>query len=163
MEELIGWRNCARPVDTGLSDALFGLTAFTADAGQRGCRSQLLRGYMLRLPTGQAVASALNLPALTPQDIEQVAQSVSDEQLAAVRDGEFLERTPLWYYILAEATAASSGHLGPVGSTIVAEVLIGLVRGSKDSILRQTHWKPTLGPTPDCFTLPDLFELGGVL
>ena len=160
-----GGVNCARPVDTGLSDALFGLTAFNKPmpVEARLPVRNLLRGYMLRLPTGQAVASALNLPALTPQDIEQVAQSVSDEQLAAVRDGEFLERTPLWYYILAEAAATSSGHLGPVGSTIVAEVLIGLIRGSKDSILRQTRWKPTLGQTPDHFTLTDLFELGGVL
>lgn len=160
-----GGMNRARPVDTGLSEALFDMMAFNKpmpDEARLPVRN-LLRGYMLRLPTGQAVASALNLPVLTPQDLEQVAQSISDEQLAAVRDGEFLERTPLWYYILAEAAADSSGRLGPVGSTIVAEVLIGLVRGSKDSILRQTHWKPTLGQTPDRFTLSDLFELGGVL
>jgi len=160
-----GGVNRARPVDTGLSDALFGLTAFNKPmpVEARLPVRNLLRGYMLRLPTGQAVASALNLSVLTPEDIEQVAQSVSDEQLAAVRDGEFLERTPLWYYILAEAAATSSGQLGPVGSTVVAEVLIGLIRGSKDSILRQNHWKPTLGQTPDHFTLPDLFELAGVL
>lgn len=160
-----GGMNRARPFDTGLSAALFGLTAFNKPMPVEARLSvrNLLRGYMLRLPTGQAVAAALNLPVMTPQDIEQVARSISDEQLAAVRDGEFLERTPLWYYILAEAAADSSGRLGPVGSTIVAEVLIGLVRGSKDSILRQTHWKPTLGQTSDRFTLSDLFELGGVL
>ncbi len=160
-----GGANRARPIDTGLSETLFGLMAFNKPmpVEARLPVRNLLRGYMLRLPTGQAVATALDLPAMTPEDVAQVARSINDDQLTAVRDGEFLERTPLWYYILAEAAADSSGRLGPVGSTIVAEVLIGLIRGSKDSILRQTHWKPTLGQTPGRFTLGDLFELGSVL
>jgi hypothetical protein len=49
-----------------------------------------------------------------------------------------------------------------VGSTIVAEVLIGLVRGSKDSILRKKDWKPVLGETPGRFTLSDLLALATV-
>lgn len=53
--------------------------------------------------------------------------------------------------------------MGPVGSTIVAEVLIGLIRDSKDSILRKQNWKPVLGTTPGRFTLRDLLRLGGVL
>lgn len=162
-----GGANRARPIDTGLSQALFALTEFNKPmqlpVEARLPVRNLLRGYMLRLPTGQAVASALNLPAMTAHDIEGVAQSISDEQLAAVRDGEFAERTPLWYYILAEAAAGSTGRLGPVGSTIVAEVLVGLIRGSKDSILRKRNWKPTLGQTPGVFTLRDLLELGDVL
>jgi hypothetical protein len=100
---------------------------------------------------------------MSAAQIEKVAASVSKEQLAAVRDGGFAERTPLWYYVLAEAAAAASGTLGPVGSTIVAEVLIGLVRGSKDSILRKKDWKPVLGETPGRFTLSDLLKLATVL
>ena len=72
-------------------------------------------------------------------------------------------RTPLWYYILAEAAAAGADRLGPVGSTIVAEVLIGLIRGGKDSILRERNWQPTLGTTPGRFELRDLLELAEVL
>lgn len=160
-----GGTNLARRIDTGLSQALFALTEFNKPMPieARLPVRNLLRGYMLRLPTGQAIASALNLRVMTPGEIEQVAQSISDEQLGAVRDGGFSERTPLWYYILAEAAAESTGRLGPVGSTIVAEVLIGLIRGSKDSILRKRNWKPTLGQTPGLFTLRDLLELGDVL
>jgi hypothetical protein len=118
----------------------------------------LKRGVMLGLPSGQDVARAMKIHSpLTPDEI------ASGPDGAVARKHGLHLRTPLWYYILAEAAATSSGHLGPVGSTIVAEVLIGLIRGSKDSILRQTHWKPTLGQTPDRFTLPDLFDLGGVL
>ena len=159
-----GGANRARPIDTGLSKALFDLTAFSKPMpeGRLPVRN-LLRGYMLRLPTGQAVASALGMRVLTPEDIEAVARSVSVDQLTAVRDGGFSHRTPLWYYILAEAAAGTTGHLGPVGSTIVAEVLIGLIRASKDSILRMPGWKPTLGEKPGVFTLPDLLKLGNVL
>ena len=162
---LDGGVNRARPIDTSLSRALFDLTEFNKPMPIEARLSvrNLLRGYMLRLPTGQAVASALGLKGLSPEDIEAVARSVSDVQLAAICDGGFSQRTPLWYYILAEAATESTGRLGPVGSTIVAEVLIGLVRGSKDSILREPGWKPMLGETPGLFTLRDLLKLGGVL
>src|SRR5205085_11084057 len=59
--------------------------------------------------------------------------------------------------------AEDSERLGPVGSTIVAEVLIGLIRGGKDSILRQKDWQPTLGTTPGRFDLSDLLKLAEVL
>jgi hypothetical protein len=168
---IIDWRNFvdgganrARPIDTTLSTALFSLTAFNKPMpiAQLSVRN-LLRGYMLRLPTGQAVAAALGKTTLKPAELEAVAESVSEEQLAAVRAGGFSRRSPLWYYILAEAAAESTGRLGAVGSTIVAEVLIGLLRGSKDSILRKPGWKPSLGKTPGIFTLRDLLELADVL
>ena len=58
--------------------------------------------------------------------------------------------TPLWYYILKESELQASGeHLGPVGGRIVAEVLIGLLQGDKQSFLSQEpDWLPTL-PTRD--------------
>ena len=61
----------------------------------------LLRGYLLRMPTGQAVAQALNRTPLTASQIEAAAGS--PEQVAALQAGGFSTRTPLWYYILAEA------------------------------------------------------------
>ena len=85
-----------------------------------------------------------------------------------MQDGGFSARTPLWYYILAEAAHPSHGNgkkLGPVGSTILAEVLIGLARRSEDSILTDTTWNgPTLPSfTPGTFTLTDLLRFAGVL
>ena len=160
-----GGANLARPLDTALSPALFGLTAFNKPMPleARLPVRNLLRGYMLRIPTGQAVAAALGLPVMSAGQIEMVAGGVSKEQLDAVRDGGLSSRTPLWYYILAEAASQPFKRLGPVGSTIVAEVLIGLVRGSKDSILRKKNWKPTLGRNPGTFQLCDLLELAKVL
>jgi nucleoid-associated protein YgaU len=129
----------------------------------------LLRGYLLRLPTGQAVAQALGITPLTKAEIEGLASSVSTAQRKAVDDGGFAERTPLWYYILAEAKVKGNGkRLGPVGSTIVAGVLTELIRHSEDSILTDPTWSgptlPTLPGTPAGeFTLRDLLGVAGML
>jgi hypothetical protein len=82
-----------------------------------------------------------------------------------LEDAGFLDRTPLWYYILAEAAVLGNGRrLGPVGGTIVAEVLVGLVRRSQNSILRDDDWTPSLpSETPGTFTLADLLRFAGVL
>jgi nucleoid-associated protein YgaU len=77
----------------------------------------------------------------------------------------------LWFYVLAEAAHrnAEPGHsddhrLGPVGSTIVAEVFIGLVRRSEDSILSTPGWTPSLpAKNPGEFDLADLLRFAGVL
>lgn len=79
--------------------------------------------------------------------------------------------TPLWFYILAEAELLEGGmHLGPVGGTIVAEVIIEMIRRSANSIFEfDGDWNPSqlsgaleqqVDPT---FDLSDLLRLGGVL
>jgi len=130
-------------------------------AAQLSARN-LLRGYRMRLPTGQAVAKFLGLPALTPEQLRATSANPAQEQ--ALLDGGFLDRTPLWYYVLAEAKHHGGKRLGPVGSTIVAEVLIGLVRRSDDSILRKSDWKPSLPSAKrGKFELADLLRFAGVL
>jgi nucleoid-associated protein YgaU len=126
----------------------------------------LLRGYLLRMPTGQALAGALGLTPLTASEVEAAASS--PDQVAALQAGGFSSRTPLWYYLLAEAAHPNFGngqHLGPVGSTIVAEVLVGLAQRSRNSILTDPDWTgPTLpGAQPGTFELPDLLRFAGVL
>ncbi|WP_260755231.1 peroxidase family protein [Mycobacterium sp. SMC-8] len=92
----------------------------------------LLRGYRMRMPTGQAVAELLGVRKLTPAELRDHAAGRAQRDVLTA--GGFLERTPLWYYVLAEAQICAGGErLGPVGSTIVAEVIIGLVRRSEDS------------------------------
>jgi hypothetical protein len=167
--------NKARSIDTKLVEPLFTLPDLQGRPRQ-GDRARLavrnlLRGYLLRLPTGQAVAHRLGqrlqgvrtIPVLTPQQITNGAQN--QQQAQVLQQAGFLERTPLWYYILAEAAALERGErLGPVGSTIVAEVLVGLVRRSENSILRRANWEPTLpSAQPGTFTLTDLLTFAGVL
>ncbi len=156
----------ARRIDTKLSEFLFDLRDIQGlpplGDGARLAVRNLLRGYLLRMPTGQAVARALGLEPLTPTELEAAASS--PPQVEALRSGGFVDRTPLWYYVLAEATLGGGQRLGPVGSTIVADVLVGLVRHSADSILGQPDWRPTLpSARPGTFELRDLLAFAGVL
>jgi Animal haem peroxidase/LysM domain len=167
--------NKARKINTklaGISEGQVGLFGLQDIEGKilRGDRGRLavrnlLRGYRLRMPTGQAVARRLGLRVLTPGQIKEAA--ASRQQVDALAEGGFLERTPLWYYLLAEAAHPSGGNgqrLGPVGSTIVAEVLIGLIRRSEDSILRTPGWRPSLLAANDGeFELADLLRFAGAL
>ena len=69
--------------------------------------------------------------------------------------------TPLWFYILREAELSAAGaHLGPIGGTIVAEVLSGLILEDRFSFLAQwPNWRPTLpGATAGHFTMADLIN-----
>jgi hypothetical protein len=168
--------NKARRIDTELVEPLEHLTIVSGQeegglAAKLAVRN-LLRGYLLRMPTGQAVAGALGIPVLTEDQIKQGA--ASDKQRQVLEDAGFLVRTPLWYYILAEAAVLGKEEgqdqeggqrLGPVGSTIVAEVLVGLIRRSPDSILDPgANWQPNLpSAQPGTFTLPDLLRFAGVL
>lgn len=167
-------RSPSRLFDTRLVNPLFNLTRVdgTPEVGLGAMLAvrNLLRGYLLRMPTGQALASAMNLTPLTAAEIEEVASAVPAEpgqesQLDVLLSGGFLERTPLWYYILAEAAFHGKGqHLGPLGSTLVAEVLIGLIDKSENSILRTMDWEPTLpSKSNGKFTLEDLLRFADVL
>lgn len=162
-----GGTNKARPIDTQLVDPLSGLVDNQGKPLQfqrRLATRDLLRGYLLRLPTAQAMARALNLPVMTAAELEAVAESANSDQKTVLRNSGFSSRTPLWFYILAEAAHYNSGEkLGPVGGLIVASVLVGLIRRSQDSILRYENWLPTLGEIKGRFDLSDLFYLAKVL
>jgi nucleoid-associated protein YgaU len=159
--------NMARQINTKLAEGLFNLNGLNGNplGGNRGRLAvrNMLRGYRLRIPTGQAVATQLGLQPLTSAEIEVAAGN--HRQVRALRAGGFLERTPLWYYLLAEAAHSSGGErLGPVGSTIVAEVLIGLIRRSEDSILNVPGWQPSLPAAhPGRYELADLLRFARVL
>jgi hypothetical protein len=103
----------------------------------------LLRGAATGLPSGESVADAMGV---TPLSADQVGLY-------------WAAGTPLWFYILKEAQAWADGdQLGPVGGRIVAEVLIGLLRGDPDShLVVDPSWRPWLpGRDHTGFDLTDL-------
>jgi hypothetical protein len=60
----------------------------------------------------------------------------------------FKGKTPLWYYILKEAELNGGSRLGRVGSRIVAETLVGVIKNSRYSILNEHNqfiWYPSYG------------------
>lgn len=117
----------------------------------------LKRGVILGLPSGQDVAKAMGITALTPAEIK-----TGPDGVVAAAQG-FDKKTPLWYYILKEAQVKSGGlRLGPVGARLVAEVFIGLVAGDTTSYLSDPTWKPTLpAKTPGTFLMSDLLQFVG--
>lgn len=159
---LDGGPNRAQLINTVLVDPLATLVdpdngAKLAGAKGRLAVRNLLRGYLLRVPTGQQVAQACGIAPMTP---EQILAASTPEQRDILTKYNFHKDTPLWYYVLAEAARRSS--LGPVGSTIVGEVLIGLIRWTDDSILSEPNWKSPLVSAGSSFTLQNLFQLAGV-
>jgi Animal haem peroxidase len=109
-------RNLARRVDTYLVEPLFELTNTLGqpeteggDDAKRLAVRNLLRGYLLRMPTGQALAKAFGISPLSASALEAAADS--SEQTQILRDSGFNKRTPLWYYILAEANAKAAASI----------------------------------------------------
>ena len=157
-----GGQNVARRIDTRLVQPLFHLIDSHGQPVTLSLAAlDLLRGYLLGLPTGQAVAKALGAEVLTAAEIEGIAGTVKPQQRAILIDSGLSSNTPLWFYILAEAAKQKDGLcLGEVGSTIVAGVLYELVRRSPDSILSEPKWSP---PGDGTFDLTQLFKLAEVL
>jgi hypothetical protein len=74
---------------------------------------------------------------------------VSQSALASTGIGDisaaFLTSTPMWFYILHEAFVREDGRrLGPVGGTIVGEVLVGLLAADPGSLLNRPGWRPRI-------------------
>jgi hypothetical protein len=166
----------ARKIDTQLAPPLFdminqisedneGLPEQVKDILKRLAVRNLLRGYQLALPTGQAVADALGVTRLSADELRR---GNSDAVNAAVADGGFLEATPLWFYVLKEAEVRANGNsLGEVGSRIVVETLVGQLRADPESYLNQDGWSPEQGVLLDdgepIVTIKDLFRFAGLL
>lgn len=129
-------------------------------------KNNLLRGYSFSLPTGQAVANELGAQVLTPTEISHVNSS---ELPVFATHPVFKHRTPLWYYILKEAEVQENGErLGTVGSRIVAEVFLGLLRADRTSYFNAPTgmWTPTLpalanGTSAGDFRIEDLIAYAG--
>jgi hypothetical protein len=115
-------------IDALLSPRLFHLPVEEGSLPYR----DLVSGQEAGLPSGQDVAKAVGSPSL------------SDEELGGAPNP-----TPLWFYLLKESEVRAGGrHLGVVASTIVAEVLLGLLAHDPESWYSQDPtWEPDLGST----------------
>ena len=172
-------RNTARKIRPQMVEPLFTLLddAIIAVKGEKRLAVQdLKRGYMLRIPTGQALATKMGVDKLTPEELLTFA--VNSAQREVLEASEFLEKTPLWFYILAEGAKQNAegtkqnateeakrnkDKLGPVGGRIVAETITGFIHRTPDTFLG-TDWKPAdFCFQPGQFFISDLLRLAGVL
>ena len=120
-----------KKIDTTLSSVLFTLplpaiAPRTQTAPTVLPQRNLLRQLTWGLPAGQAIAAAMGIPPLTAADLADIGSVYPP----------FATSTPPWYYLLAEAKAATGGtHLGPTGARIVTETLLGLLTADPASYL----------------------------
>jgi hypothetical protein len=141
-----------KKIDTTLSTALFDLMGQAPGEPVSLATRNLLRSLTMKVPSGQRVAKAMKLPVLAPADLDDL------------KPFHLEGRAPLWFYVLREAQVAADGEqLGPVSGRIVAEVIIGLFRGDRQSYLRQEpDWTPTYGSN-ESFTTVDLLRAADVV
>jgi hypothetical protein len=154
-------------IDTKLVDPLAQLPGFT-DIRSLAQRN-LIRGWRLRLPSGEAVAKAIKevFPGTKILDRAELWDKQFDDIFNNFR-GKLENNAPLWFYILREAELTKhqehqtdefgGHHLGPVGGRIVAEVLVGLAYYDRNAYLsRCPGWTPEPWIAPKLpFTMADL-------
>lgn len=139
----------ARKIDSKLSIPTFTLPGEPPELAELAFRN-LRRGKRLGLPTGQRVALAMGIEPLGEDVLG--ADAISPE---------FAGQAPLWFYILKEAEMGGGNSLGPVGGRIVAEVLLGLLKGDPLSYINVVpNWAPELG-VDGGFGMPDLVRFVG--
>lgn len=149
----------SRKIDTSLAAPLFKLPGLPGDRPSLPLLN-LKRGRALGLPSGQQIAAAMGAPELKAADLK-----LGRIELPAAGRAELERATPLWFYLLREAAVLGKGErLGMVGGRLVAEVLVGLLKGDPQSYLRRKPtWTPILPSAKKGeFTMPDLvkFALG---
>jgi hypothetical protein len=159
--------NMAMKIDTRLANTLKTLTIPDPAPDNNLAFRNLLRANMVKLATGQQMVTFLRskgvtLTKLTPAQIRDGNGAASLASLNATQKDALVTNTPLWFYILREAEF-NNGKLGPVGSRIVAETFHRAIQGSTFSIVRDTAFRPSLGPNNTTFRMADmlLFAFNG--
>jgi len=138
-------------IDTSLVNPLGTLPRSIAPDVRSLAERNLKRGVRLGLPSGQAVARAMDLEPIPDEEL-RVGKATKEDSSKNKRitkiSRAFASNAPLWFYVLAEAQQQFKKddtpiRLGPVGGRIVTEVFVGLLLGDRHSFLSQApSWKP---------------------
>jgi Animal haem peroxidase len=142
-------------IDGRISTPLFTLPLGAIASGDQPTvlpQRNLLRQVTWSIPSGQAIAAAMGVPALSKEDLKELKPYELDKS------------TPLWVYALAEAEVMEDGlNLGPVAGRIVGEVLIGLLQTDPNGFLaNNASWQPTLQNPGSGFRIKDFLTYAGV-
>ena len=161
----VGFPQASYRIDNSL---VFPLSLLPTGAAGTGPTSlavrNLLRGQQVGLPSGQAVARAMGVRPLRPDQIlvGKATGDAADAVAISTISPELATRTPLWTYVLAETTATAfpvrggriTGpqvapfRLGPVGGRIVAEIFAGLLQADRGSVVNTPGWRPSAAIAP---------------
>ncbi|MEQ9438612.1 MAG: heme peroxidase family protein [Cyclobacteriaceae bacterium] len=128
----------ARKIDSKIAHDLFTLPFRPDDPVLTNlAQSNLFRAYNLSIPMGQAVCDGFGVNPLSPAELLDGEDAAIQDVL---KEAYFHHRTPLWYYILRESAIQQEGNrLGEIGSRIVAETIIGLLKQDPNCYLNNHH------------------------
>jgi hypothetical protein len=135
----------AKGIDTRLDAPLDNMVNQPAGIFKHLAKRNLRRGYRLNLPSAQDCIAGINASGhfrpIAALDAATIMQG------RTIPGADFGTSTPLWFYILREAELLGSGHLGPLGSHIVAGTLLGLIIKDQSSYWNDTsaghRWSPS--------------------
>lgn len=128
-------------------------------------RRNLRRGHRLNIPSAQDCIAGiylktdLSIEPLTPEEL------TTGKTRDAVIAGRFDQSTPLWFYILKEAEIKADGQtLGPLGTAIVGDTLLGLIKSDPDSYWHQPgsdrgRWHPRDAAKPAGAAITSIREM----
>ena len=135
----------SKSIDQLLADEIIRLpdpvVGATASANDRSLAFRnLLRGYVMGLPSGQAAAQALHdgcYGDLIGPDYDLKFDEVPGWSCLPDETREKLEQhTPLFLYLMLEGRSKQGEHLGRVGSAILMEVFGAILTKCKSSFLK---------------------------
>lgn len=135
----------AKGIDTLLDKPLDDLVNQPVGIFKNLAKRNLRRGYRLNLPSAQECIAGINTSGHFRPIAALDAATLMAGRPAALAD--FGNQTPLWFYILREAELLGSGHLGPLGTHIIAGTLLGLIIKDQSSYWNDMaaghRWSPS--------------------
>lgn len=146
-----GNANFAENIDTLVSEDLFNLPAAAMPVPFKTSppplpEMTLVRGSRIGLPSGQEACRIASITLITAEKIGFDGEANKFLQRRGLH-----ERTPLWFYLLREAELFGIRRfhggecLGPLGSRIVAEVLLGVLNADPNCYFKvDPNWKPLI-------------------
>ena len=153
--------NKARRIDSFIANGLESLPGFAGLMAILATRN-LRRGLALGLPSGQGMANSFGI---APMTAAQLTAGLPANEVAVLNSsgGLLLNKTPLWYYVLREASVLGGGNqLGPVGGRIVAETFVRILKRDASSYLNAGFAPILPSAAPGNFTVADLVTFAGV-
>jgi hypothetical protein len=148
--------NVAEPINTVLAKDLLQLrpvlVKYTEGRASSVAALDLYRSQRSQISSGQEVAKQLEVESVSAYWIRLIIKikrmfrdDVTDERRKEIKRElakQFENKTPLWFYVLAEAESGRNGRLGSVGGRIVAETIYQLIYDSEHSVLLHPEWEP---------------------
>jgi len=153
--------NFTRKIDTILTNALESLPGTAGIMSVLAARN-LNRGLIFGLPSGQVACRRLGI---TPMTTEQLTTGIPVDEVEILNrfSGRLLEKTPIWYYILREASVLGSGNsLGPLGARIVARTFARILKRDANSFINNGFTPSLPSAVAGNFTVADLMNFAGV-